>query len=234
MTGATRGDRTRSAILAAAKEHLATHRLEGLRGRDVALDAGVSEATVWFHFGTKAGLLVAVMEAYYDALVEDVRETVAAASDPRTRLEAFARFWLGRLERDLALLGELGRHGRFGPDPEVVAAFAACNRRVTRAFERLVEDLAAAGAVRGDVPVHLVRDAFFGTAEHVVVGRAVTGRERDLTAAADDLLGLLLDGLVDRGVEPDLPDGATLRAIDGKLDRVLAQLGSDPAADTPG
>ena len=215
----TRGDRTRAAITAAAATHLATRGLRGMRGAAVAEDAGVSEATVWFHFGTKAGLLVAVMEAYYDRLVADVADVVDAADSPAGRLEAFVRFWLRRMSADLALVGEFQRHGRSGHDPDVVAAFAACNRRITRPFERLVEDLVASGALRGDVPTWLVRDVVFGTAEHLVVGRALTGRDTDLGAAADLLLDVVHRG-VGAAAERDGP-GPTLATIDAKLDRLL-------------
>lgn len=228
----TRGDRTRAAILTAAAAHLADHGLAGTRGAAVAVDAEVSEATVWFHFGTKAGLLVAVMEDYYDRLVADIAEVVEAADTPRGRLDAFARFWLVRISADLPLVGEFERHGRGGHDTEVVAAFAACNRRVTRGFERLVEDLVATGDVRGGLPTWIVRDTFFGTAEHLVVGRAVTGRDSDLGAAADLLLDVLLHGVAPRAGAADAgASGAgaepTLAALDAKLDALLDRIGGD-------
>lgn len=215
---ATRGDRTRAAVTAAAADHLAAHGLEGMRGAAVGEAAGVSEATVWFHFGTKAGLLVAVMEDYYAALVADVDEAVADADAPRARLEALAHFWLRRMTADLDLVAEFQRHGRSGHDPDVVAAFAACNRSVTRRFERLVEDLVATGEVRADVPTWLVRDVFFGTAEHLLVGRAVTGRDTDLTAAADQLLDVVLRGVGTGSAGDGSP---SLADLDAKLDRLL-------------
>jgi len=231
----TRGDRTRAAILSAASHHLAEHGLEGTRGAQVAADADVSEATVWFHFGTKAGLLVAVMHDYYARLVADIGEVVEAADSPRGRLEAFARFWLERMAGDLPLVGEFERHGRSGHDPEVVAAFAGCNRLVTRGFERLVEDLVATGEVRGDLPTWIVRDTFFGTAEHLIVGRAVTGRDSDLVASATLLLDVLLHGVA-RGPavapvpgEPAETATPSLAELDAKLDRVLAQVEHDGA-----
>lgn len=225
-SSSTRGDRTRAAILEAAARHLAEVGLEGLRAPQVAGEAGVSEATVWFHFGTKAGLLVAVMEAYYDRLVTDLAEVVDRATTPRDRLAAFAHAWLHRIAGDLALVGELGRHGRHAPHDEVGTAFAACNRRVTRLFERLVEDLVATGTLRPDVSPRLVRDAFFGTSEHLLVGRHVTGRRDDLDELADELLRLLLDGAaVAAAPEPEAPD--PLVAMDRKLDRLLGLLAPD-------
>lgn len=219
-TPTTRGDRTRASVLAAAATHLAEHGLEGLRGAQVAADAGVSEATVWFHFGTKQGLLIAAMESYYDELVAEIDDVVAAGTSPVERLEAFARFWLERMSRDLPLVGEFGRQGRSGHDDDVVAAFAASNRRVTRGFERLVQDLTASGHLRSDLPTWIVRDTFFGTAEHLLIGRAVTGRATDLDATAQLLLTVLLEGVGGTTATGD-DDRPTLATLDAKLDRLL-------------
>lgn len=217
----SRGDRTRAAILAAAARHLADHGLEGTRGSAVAADAGVSEATVWFHFGTKTGLLVAVMDDYYDRLLADIDDALAEATTPRGRLDAVVRFWLRRMTNDLPLVGEFQRHGRSGHDPTAVDAFTACNRRVVRRFERLVEDLVATGDVRDDVPTWLVRDLVFGAAEHLLVGRAVTGRVGDPEASADQLLDVVLHGVAPRVAARE---GPSLATIDAKLDRLLGDV----------
>jgi TetR/AcrR family fatty acid metabolism transcriptional regulator len=220
MTETTAGTgTTRERLVAVASDHLARHGLDGLRGPAVAVDAGVSEASVWHHLGSKTGLLVAVMQRYYDDLLEDASAVVEAASSPRERLERFARFWLRRMSDDVAIVGELQRWGRASHDPVAVEAFADCNRRVTRLFERILEDLVATGSVRGDVPTRVARDAFFGTAEHVVVGRAVTGRDGDLDDAADTLLDVLLHGV---GAEADRTTTPSLATIDAKLDALLA------------
>lgn len=220
---------TRDRLVRVASDHLARHGLDGLRGPAVAADAGVSEASVWHHLGSKTGLLVAVMQRYYDDLVVDADAVVAAAHGPHERLERFARFWLRRMSADLALVGELQRWGRASHDPVAVEAFADCNRRVTRLFERIVEDLVATGSVRGDLPTRVARDTFFGTAEHVVVGRAVTGRDDDLDEATDTLLDVLLHGI---GAEADRSPTPSLATIDAKLDVLLADRAPDGSGGT--
>lgn len=196
-----KGARTRAAVVAAARRHFSEQGYEGATGAMIAADAGVTEPTIQFHFGSKAGLLVAVMRDYYDDLLAQMQTVLDDAQEPTARLERFAVWWLTHNAAHVDLLAVFGRHGRGPASDEVVIAFTEANRRVTRAFDRLVEDARRAGHVRPEVATRVVRDAFFGGAEHVMVGRAMTGRPIDLAAAARELLDLLIGGAAPRASE---------------------------------
>ena len=226
VPAATRGDRTRAAVLDAAAADLATHGFAGLRGPRVAAGAGVSEATVWHHFGSKPGLLVAVMEQYYDELVTELDEVVEAADGPLDRLRAVAAWWPARNLPRWSLLNEFSREGRGGGDDRVTAAFRACNRRVTRRVDRLLEDCRAVGVLRADAPLRLLRDGFFGGVEHAVLGHLATGRPEDPVAAASGLLELLLRGAAPLSSPTEEGDLAIrLAAVEARLEDVVALLG---------
>lgn len=222
MGEVTRGDRTREAILVAAREHVAEHGFERATLGRIAADAGVTQGTVVFHFGSKAGLLAALLGDHYDRLLADLDEVLDPAAPPAERLATFARWWLARNAEDFPLLSVFARHGRRTEPDEIVAAFGEANRRVTRRFEALVEDLKHAGVVAPEVPTRIVRDAFFGTTEHLVIGRVLTGRPEDLDGAAADVVALLLrGGGRDESTAPGVEE--RLRAVEEKLDRLLAR-----------
>lgn len=93
-------DATRDRILAATREIFATSGSRGTTTREVALRAGVNEATIFRHFGNKQSLLVAMRDHYCG------RETFH---------EALGRL-TGDLEADLRVLGRaittaIGRNG---------------------------------------------------------------------------------------------------------------------------
>ena len=220
-----RGARTRAAIVAAARHRFAEGGFDGTAVARIAADAGVSEPTVAFHFGSKAGLLIAVMAAYYDDVVRRLDEVVDPAAPPLGRMRAFTSFWLTHNAEHFRLIEVFGRQGRRSDADEVVAALVANNRRVTAVLDRLVEDAKHAGAVRPDVPTRILRDAFFGTAEHLLIGRALTGRPADLDQAAAELLDLLLHGA---GV-PIATTGPSVATLDAKLDRLLARVEGNTA-----
>lgn len=215
---ATRGDRTRAAVLVAARRRFAEDGFEGATIGRIATDAGVSEPTVSFHFGSKAGLLVAVIEDWYDDLLISLEEVVDVDEAPEQRLRTFARWWVQHNADNLALLSVFGRQGRRMPVDEVVEAFLGANRRVTRVFERLVADLGHVGLLRPEVQPRIVRDAFFGATEHLLLGRALTGRPANLAKAADELVDLLLHGAGAAAAPPS--------SVEAKLDAILERLPS--------
>jgi AcrR family transcriptional regulator len=54
---------SRSALLDAAAEEFARYGLKGARVQDIVRKAGVNERMIYHHFGSKAGLYVAVLES---------------------------------------------------------------------------------------------------------------------------------------------------------------------------
>ena len=68
-----RGDATRAQILAAAREALSESGYPGTTMRSVAERAGVQLSLVHYHFGSKRGLLAAVLEDENERLLERQR-----------------------------------------------------------------------------------------------------------------------------------------------------------------
>lgn len=217
----TKGDRTRAAIIAAARERFAAEGFERALGAVIAADAGVSEPTINFHFGGKAGLLVAVMEDYYDGLLTEIEAQADATEAPMARLDRFAHWWLRHSAEHWSLLAVFAHHGRRAEPDDVAVAFQRNNRRVTTVVERMLEDLKHQGKVRPDVSTKILRDAFFGTCEHVLLGWATTGRPTDMASAAEDVLDLLLNGAAGTGQAAGPGD---LGAIEDKLDQIIDAL----------
>jgi AcrR family transcriptional regulator len=88
-----RSDRTRAAILQAARERLAVHGYDRTTIRAVAADAGIDPSMVMRYFGSKALLFDAAMDI--DLRLPDL-SAVPADALPRTLIRVF----LDRWERD--------------------------------------------------------------------------------------------------------------------------------------
>ena len=58
-------ERTRGAILAAATEEFTTHGLNGARVDEIARRSGVNKRMIYYYFGDKNGLYLAVLEEIY-------------------------------------------------------------------------------------------------------------------------------------------------------------------------
>lgn len=214
----SRGDRTRRVLVTAARRQFQDHGFDRATTGDIARAAGVAEGTLFLHFKSKSGLLLQVMESYYQSLVDELMEASRQGASPSDRLRTLVRLWLRRMRNDWSLVRIFGRHGRFADDPEVAGAFVGMNRQVTRIFGAVFEDLKATGTLRSDIPTFLLRDALFGCTEHVLIGIDVTGKERDLDQVADSLCRLLTASPPAPG---DRAGTVTLDRLDAKLDRLL-------------
>ena len=58
-------ERTRASILAAATEEFTAHGLDGARVDEIARRSGVNKRMIYYYFGDKSGLYLAVLEASY-------------------------------------------------------------------------------------------------------------------------------------------------------------------------
>jgi AcrR family transcriptional regulator len=74
--------RTRAAILEAATPVLYERGLDGIGVAELCALIGVSKETLYRHFGTKDGLVRAVLEARSERVTRWLAEAVAAGSDP--------------------------------------------------------------------------------------------------------------------------------------------------------
>jgi AcrR family transcriptional regulator len=120
---------TRGLIAEAARAAFLEHGWAGTSIRTVAERAGVSDATVYAVFGSKAGLALGLVDTI-DARADVERimaELKAAAGDPPAQLAAFVGFDRRLYERGgdvLRLLVEAGRH-----QPELAKAQFEGRRR---------------------------------------------------------------------------------------------------------
>ena len=100
-TATTKSQRTRAAILAAAREQFATHGYDRVSIRAVAAQAEIDPAMVIRYFGSKEGLFAEVVDV--DLMLPDLRGI--ARTDLGARLtEHFLERWEGGLGDDVLVI----------------------------------------------------------------------------------------------------------------------------------
>jgi AcrR family transcriptional regulator len=142
-------ERTKLRIARAARKRFVAGGWAGTSVRSVAAAAGVSEATVYAVYGTKAGLAVSLVDSADEAAdVERVmRELSAAEGDPRGQLAAFVGFDRRLFERGgdgLRVLVEGMRN-----EPALVAAYQEGRGRGDRTRREVFSTWPAAARRRG-------------------------------------------------------------------------------------
>jgi AcrR family transcriptional regulator len=98
MASATKGERTRAAILDRAVELATVDGLEGLTIGRLATDLGMSKSGLFAHFGSKQELQLATVAAAGDRFRVQVIEPSLEAADGGPRLRAMAEHYFEYLE----------------------------------------------------------------------------------------------------------------------------------------
>ncbi len=187
MRKAEQAERTRQALIDAAI------RLFGERGyratsiKAIAEAAGITHGVIPFHFGSKEGLLLAVVERCFETFHEAVlgplrtRERDYGLGDLDALMDAQIRFAAEHPE--IGRLFMLLMFEALGPSPELRDHFRAFHQRMhTLGCEWLRAGIAR-GSIRGDLDVDAAVDAmlsfFTGVRAHsLLLASSGDGRER--------------------------------------------------------
>lgn len=106
-------ERTRATILAAAIEEFTARGLDGARVDDIAERSGVNKRMIYYYFGDKTGLYLAVLESTYADIRSAETELHLADLEPIEAMRELVRFtWRYFIEHPefLSLLGTENLH----------------------------------------------------------------------------------------------------------------------------
>jgi AcrR family transcriptional regulator len=176
-------DRGRQQVLDAARRLLAgTASYTAFTVDAVAKQADVARATVYYQFGSKAGLLEAVCDSLAEAGQMSELAVAFTEPDPREALRlfigCFGRFW----SVDRAAMRRLRALAAL--DPDVGAVISARDERRREGLTVLVSRLAGASVLAAGAD-HAVRVLFTLTSFETF--DALAGPGEDLTAVAPDI-----------------------------------------------
>ncbi|MEV5711691.1 TetR/AcrR family transcriptional regulator [Actinoallomurus sp. NPDC052274] len=175
--------RTRAAILEAATPVLYERGLDGIGVAELCTRIGVSKETLYRHFGTKDGLVRAMLEERSERVTRWLADAVAAAGpDPARRLtavfEALQQWYDDPVFRGCAMLNAAAQH-----HVETVRAITA--RHLDRYLELLTDIAERAGAAApralGRQLLMLVEGATVVAAHHDAAGAGEHARQAALT-----------------------------------------------------
>jgi AcrR family transcriptional regulator len=149
---------TRRAVLEAAWELMSTQGRLDVGMAEIAQAAGVSRQTLFYAFGNRAGLLVAMVR-HKDSLTDHVAQLSALArgdgADAAT-LHAFLDVWLRYLPEVYPVAIQLEAGALTDTDAALAFADRFYNQGLRRGLERILGRMAAAGALRpGQDPARL-------------------------------------------------------------------------------
>ena len=187
---------TRTRILAATRELYASKGSRGTTTREVAVLAGVNEATLFRHFGTKGQLLGAMLDHFsVSHELPELLERVRSIPTIEGQLRELGRSCAESMKRKEDLIRVSMAEELTNPEAHTCAwqGPTAARLRLKEFFHERV----AAGVLRGD-PDMLAR-AFMSLFFAYTMARKIWGDlESPLDTAVDNLVDIFLNGALAR------------------------------------
>lgn len=211
-------------IMAAARDVFREKGYEDAPMSDIAVRANVVEGSIYRYFENKRDLLVKVIEDWYEAMLADYDQQLSGIRGTRNRLRFMIWRHLKTIHEEPALCDLMFQFLRTGRDYSHTTVYEL-NKQYTRRTLDIIKEGIAAGELRGDVALRLVRDMIYGCIEHHTWAYLRGEGQFDPDATADAIVDLVLSGLqVRRATQsPDLAD-----RLEKAIDR-LESLAGKPA-----
>jgi AcrR family transcriptional regulator len=214
-------------LLRVGREVFAEKGYEHATTAEIAQRLGISEATVFTYFRGKRELCLRVIGDWYDEIIAATEQGLPRERPIRAQLDYLVRTHLRLfLIQGTGLCALVLSEGR-SKGQELGESFLPLQRRYTAPLMDLLARGQAAGEIRRDVPLRLLRSMVLGPMEHIlweVVGQTVgptavqgdAGRAVDIDTVADQLVALLWSAL--QAPEAEL---ATLRRLRAEVGEAL-------------
>jgi len=164
---------TRDAIFASAASLFSSHGFNGVSTEDIATDAGVNKAMIYYHFSDKLALYRAVVCEGLQAMSETAGGIASSAQAPSKKLDAFVEAFVRMTETrpwmPAIMLREIAE-GAPRLDPETMSHM----RGVIGNFAAILQQGQQSGAFRGIHPI---------LAYESVIGPIIINAARERVAA---------------------------------------------------
>ena len=190
-------------IIEAAIRVFARNGYYNSRVSDIAREAGIASGTIYLYFKTKDAILVTLFREKMAEWVASVRREVAAERDPLAKVRKIVALHFRVLEENPELAEVLQVELRQGQKffrgasaHEVSAYFGVINDVIND----VLEEGAASGQIRRDLPVKIATKMLFGAMDQLATSWVLGKRAYRLTEAAEPVATIFLKGVCAHGV----------------------------------
>lgn len=178
-------------VLSTARVVFSENGYEKTTTLEIAQRLGISEATVFTYFGSKRELCMQVVSDWYDEISTEIENELPRIQGTRSQLSYIVEKHLNALIRDgQGLCALVLTEGR-SPNTEFGELVAHLLRRYTAPLMSVLSAAQAAGEIRSDMPLRLMRDMVYGSMEHIMWECIISGRVPDLKITAPQVIELL-------------------------------------------
>ncbi len=202
-------------IISAAHDEFLKHGFTGAKMAAIAGRAGVAEGTVYLYFRSKDALLLAVVGQFYERLTARAAAGIRNIDGIYERLAFIARNHIESCLADWRILELMMAQYRRLEDYESGEPYRY-NKTYVAVFDRVVRDAVSRDQIRDDIPLHVIRDLFFGALEYATRTHMLKrGKPRDVDLIVDTLMTIL-----ERGIGVAHYNGDEMKHVESVIDRL--------------
>lgn len=186
---------TRETLLRLAARSFATQGYTATTMRNIAEQAGIEAASIYYHFSSKEELVDVVMEHGADSIVQHINEHLAALPENANAEDRFKTALIGQMSA-LVKFGDYAlAHGRLLTQlPDTVRDRQIKRReRHQQLWAKLFDDLRTEGFLREDVDIALCRVFVLGCINSVQTW--FNPRKGSLEKVAEQLFTMFFEGV---------------------------------------
>jgi len=206
-------------ILRAGRDVFAEKGYEHATASEIAQRVGVSEATVFSYFRGKRELCARVIADWYDENIAAFENGMPHDAPVRQQFAFIVRTHLRLMLVNgtglCALVLSEGRAKQHVLSDELTAQ----QRRYTAPLMDVLARGQAAGQIRTDMPLSLLRSLVFGPIEHVLWDAILGRRKLDTETTAEQLIDMLWAAL-----QPPAPESAALVRFRNEVMEAMSRL----------
>ena len=219
-------ERKERVILEAARAIFVDHGFDGARMQEIARRAGIGEGTIYSYYESKAELMLAVLQQFWDGLTLEAEGVMAAEQAPDFfgRLRALARYHLNTVIVNADFINLTFALRRNNSEVSVSRDHL---RHYVAVFDRLFLRGQDRGELRGDAVLWQARDIFYGSLEYSARSIEMTMEAdrstRDQQPVVDEMVALFR---VHYGAHPEREeaDGATLAGLSRQIEQLTEKV----------
>lgn len=158
-------ERKERAILDAARNVFVEHGFDGARMSEIARRAGIGEGTVYSYYESKAELMLAVLQRFWDGLTLEAEAVMASTGAERfsDRLRALAQYHLNTVIVNADFINLTFALRRNNSEVSVSREHL---RHYVAVFDQLFRRGQDRGELRRDAVLWQARDIFYGSLEY--------------------------------------------------------------------
>jgi len=214
-------------IIAAAREEFLENGLEGAKVAGIARRAGVAEGTLYLYFRNRNALLLAVVGSFYAQLTETAEAGILEPATTVDRLAFLARHHLKSCLEEWSIIA-LAVPAFYQVLEYRDSGYFELNQTYVAVFDRVIREGVARGDISMEVPLHVMRDLFYGTLEYSVRTYMVRGQdledEEAIERLAEQVMTMVRPALGVGTNSDDVESQSDLASLVQRLENVTERL----------